>query len=96
MFDTNVLLDWLLKRDAARLAVIKHLLASGRRFLVPDAVIIEFVFVLETVYQFSRVDIVHNLRTLIDDPRLDCNGSFLRLVTDDFEAHPALSFVDIR
>jgi len=94
VFDTNVLLDWLLKRDPVRSAAINRLLASGRRFIVLDAAIVEFVFALEKIYRFPRADVVKNLTTLLDDPRLLCDQTLLRPAVTDFATHTSLSLVD--
>ena len=52
MLDTNVLLDWLLDRDAARTKRIDALLSSAKELHIPDIVIVELAFALEKFYEF--------------------------------------------
>ncbi len=69
-FDTNVLLRLLLNDDAgqARQAqdLIDQAVAASDRVLLPDVVLCELEWVLESVYAFPRARIVMTLRRLLD------------------------------
>lgn len=92
--DTNVLLDWVLERHPSRLALIERRFDHGDRFVVPDAALIELVYVLETSYKFSRPVIARNVLLYIDHPQLLCQADRLRRVVLHYLDCPSLSFTD--
>ncbi len=69
-FDTNVLLRLLLNDDAdqARQAqvLIDRAVAASDRVLLPDIVLCELEWVLESVYAFPRARIATTVRRLLD------------------------------
>ena len=69
-FDTNVLLRLLLNDDSdqAKRAqdLIDHAVSASDRVLLPDIVLCELEWVLESVYQFPRAGIARTLRRLLD------------------------------
>lgn len=91
--DTNVVLDWLLHRSADRKRSVEQLLNRVNR-MVPDAVVVETVFVLEDQYHFGRDEVAHNLALMFDEPRLRCNRPVLLQAVLTYLHHPSLSFVD--
>lgn len=93
-FDTNVLLDWLLDRDSDRTAQIQRFLKRSKRVAVPDAVIIEVIFVLEDAYRFSRSELARNLATILNEPQFQCNRSLFLEALTEYVDHPSFSFVD--
>ena len=52
--DANVLLRWLLNDVPDQAAAAEALLSQAERFVVPDVVLIETVYVLERVMLLSR------------------------------------------
>ena len=67
-FDTNLLLCLLLNDhpEQARQAeeLLQRTVAAAERVLLPDIVLCELEWVLETVYSFRRAEIVRTLRRL--------------------------------
>jgi len=94
MLDTNVLLDWLLDRDAARTKCIDKLLSTTRELQIPDVIIIELTFALEKFYELPRDIVIENITKVIDEPVFNCNGTLFRRALTDYAERPALSFVD--
>ena len=92
--DTNVLLDWVLERHPGRLVLIQQRFARGDQFVVPDAALIELVYVLETSYKFPRSAIALNALACVNHPQLICNGDILRKTLVHYLARPSLSFTD--
>lgn len=68
-FDTNLLLRLLLDDSAhqARQAeeILRRTAASGEQVLLPDIVLCELEWVLESVYGFPRTDIAQTLERLL-------------------------------
>jgi len=95
MLDTNLLLDWLLDRDAARTEIIDKLLANAKRPLhIPDAIVVELAFALEKFYELPRHLVVSNLRQVVDEQAFNCNKTLFREAITEYAAHPAWSFLD--
>ena len=94
MIDTNVLLDWLLDRDARRTAIVERLFADSRELHIPDMVIIELTFALENGYQLPRDIVVSNVTKVLDEPLFNCNRTMLQRALVEYDKHPSLSFVD--
>ena len=69
-FDTNVLLRLLLNDDArhARMAqaLLDHAVATSDKVLLPDIVLCELEWVLDSVYEVTKAEIVETLRRLLD------------------------------
>ena len=67
--DTNVLVRFLVKDDAAQMARARHLLerqlAAGERVFIGEVVVCETVWVLDSCYGLSREEIVAALRNLV-------------------------------
>ena len=94
MIDTNVLLDWLLDRDARRTAIVERLFGDARELRIPDVVITELTFVLEKLYQLPRDIVVSNITKVLDEPLFNCNRTMLQRALVEYGQHPSLSFVD--
>lgn len=67
-FDTNLLLRLLLNDHAQQARQAEELLqravAAGERVLLPDIVLCEMEWVLESVYGLARADVLQTLRRL--------------------------------
>lgn len=92
--DTNVVLRWLLDDIAEQTAAADELIASGVDCVVPDAVIIETVFVLEKVMRLSRRTIVDSIETIFVVSNAKLDRPLWREALDDYLAHPKLSVSD--
>ena len=69
-FDTNVLLRLLLNDDADQAGqaqdLVDRAIAASDRVLLPDIVLCELEWVLESVYDFPRARIATTVRRLLD------------------------------
>lgn len=92
--DTNVVLRWLLDDVTEQTAAADALIASGQRCAVPDAVLLETVYVLEKVMRLSRRTIVAAIETVFAVANADLDRAMWRGVLDDYLAHPQLSISD--
>ena len=72
--DTNVLVRFLVNDDPQQAKRVTDLFTSaeedGDRFLVPTIVLLELIWVLESVYEFSRNEIVEACELLAQMPVL--------------------------
>ena len=69
-FDTNVLLRLLLDDDARQAwmaqALLDHAVARPDKVLLPDIVLCELEWVLNSVYEVPKAEIIETLRRLLD------------------------------
>ena len=94
MIDTNILLDWLLDRDADRTACIDRFFAKTKELHIPDLALAELVFTLEKYYALPRDIVAQNLTKVLDEPIFNCNRSLFRRALVEYNEYPALSFID--
>jgi predicted nucleic-acid-binding protein len=94
MLDTNVLLDWLLNRDATRTAQIDRLLNRLTELQIPDVAIIELAYALEKLYKLPRDLVKSNILIVLDEPIFNCNRTMFNRALGEYSDYPALSFVD--
>lgn len=88
--DTNVLLRYLLKDDAAQAARAERELERDERFLIDSIVLCELVWVLEAGYGFSRADIAAALERILATAQFEIDGQDLVLTAlDDFRRSAA-------
>jgi predicted nucleic-acid-binding protein len=92
--DTNVLLDWLLDRDAARTKLIDSLVATHKQLHVPDAIIVELAFALEKFYELPREQVTDNLHKVIDEPVFNSNKILFQRAITEYSERPSWSFLD--
>ena len=83
--DTNVLLRYLLKDDAAQAGRAERELERDERFLIDGIVLCEVVWVLEAGYGFSRTDIGAALDKILATAQFEVESKDLaRLALNDF------------
>ena len=88
--DTNVLLRYLLKDDAAQAARAERELERDERFLIDGIVLCELVWVLEAGYGFSRADIAVALERILATAQFEIESQDLVLAAlDDFRRSAA-------
>ncbi len=67
--DTNILIRFLLNDDKKQGELVKNLLLkaekNGISFFVSSVVLLEIIYVLDSVYEFSRSDILDALNCLL-------------------------------
>ena len=68
-FDTNVLLRLLLDDEETQSrqveAIVRQVVAAGDRILLPDIVLCELFWVLRSVYQLPKADVVRTFQRLL-------------------------------
>lgn len=94
MIDTNVLLDWLLDRDASRTESIDKLFAETKELHVPDVILVELAFALENFYELPRNLVSDNLYKVIDEPIINCNRTLFQRALTEYSEHPSWSLLD--
>ena len=77
--DTNVLLRYLLKDDAVQAARAAREIERDERFLIDGIVLCELVWVLETGYGFSRIEVADALDKVAATAQFEIDGKDLVL-----------------
>ncbi len=72
--DTNVLLRYLLRDDAAQAGRAQREIERDERFLIDGIVLCELVWVLETGYGFSRSEVVGALDRIVATAQFEIDG----------------------
>jgi len=93
--DTSCLVRWLVRDDPAKTAKMDALLASGQHLRVPDAAVIETVYVLESFYGLTREQVSQAVRALIGQAALDVDRGLWTQLLTTYVSHPKLSCTDI-
>ena len=84
--DTNVLLRYLVRDDAAQAVRADRELERDERFLINGIVLCELVWVLETGYAFSRTEIAAALERILATAQFEIESKDLALAAlDDFK-----------
>ena len=92
--DTNILLRLLLDDVPEQTKVVEKILASGKKFEVADAALIEMVFVLEKIYKMDRELIQENVIGIIRNSLFVCNKQLFERVMPIYVSEPTLSIID--
>lgn len=92
--DTNAILRWMLN-DVPRITErAAEILTEAPRCVVPDAALIEVVYVLEGVMGAPRSSIVTAIEVLLAEADFDAERSTWTVALAEYQAHPKLSIVD--
>ncbi|MCL2882522.1 MAG: PIN domain-containing protein [Coriobacteriia bacterium] len=93
--DTNILLRLYLKDIPAQFELAKRLVeAPGKKFTISDTAIIEYVFVLERHYGFTRDQIAEMVTALMSRGNFYCNRTVFPSAIELYRRNQALSFED--
>jgi predicted nucleic-acid-binding protein len=92
--DTNVLVRYLTRDDASQFARVAALLEGpadrGERFVIGTAVLCELVWVLESVYEYTREEIADALARILATAQFEVERpDDARQALDDFRASKA-------
>lgn len=88
--DTNVLLRYFLRDDAAQAARADRELSRPDRFRIDGIVLCEIVWVLETGYGLSRAEIGAAIETILATAQFEIDGKDLvSAALEDFRASSA-------
>ena len=93
-FDTNILLRWLFGDVPLQASKVDELIKSGEKFHVADLVFVEMSYILDSVYEMSREQVIANLRAVMATACLICNRTMLDSALDYYRDFPKLSFAD--
>ena len=93
--DTNCLLRWLIRDDPPATAQVDARVAAGTSLRVPDAVLIEAVYVMERHYVFTRDEVALAIRLVLGQAVFTLDRAVWADVMDAYLTHPKLSVTDI-
>lgn len=92
--DTNILLRLILGDVPAQVEAVEKLLAQESLFEVPDAALIEMVYVLENLLHKERALIQENVLSIVRYKQFRTDKRLFTLCMPLFVAHPSLSITD--
>jgi len=94
--DTNVILRWLLGDNPEQFKVVHAVLSSPqlKKCYVPDIVLAECVWVLQSMYTFDRDLVAEILTVLVDTPVFVFNRQVFVDTLALYQTKKSLSFVD--
>jgi len=93
--DTSCLLRWLIGDQPDQARAVDDLIRREGRVVVPDAVLLEAVFVMSGPYGLSRADVAAALAAVLGEGAMAVDVPLWSAVTQDYLAHPKLSVVDV-
>ena len=93
--DTNILIRIITKDNPNQLKRIRKLFShQDKLYVFEDSAMMEVVFVLSGVYQFTRDQIRNDIVNVMNIPNLVCNKGIIEATLDLYASEPKLSFVD--
>ena len=93
--DTNVLLRLTLKDIPSQYEKAKKLIIGSKtRFDVADIAIMEYVYALESYYDFNRLQINEMVSFVINVDNINCNRNLFNDALVVYLQRPKLSFTD--
>jgi predicted nucleic-acid-binding protein len=93
--DTNVILRFILRDIPNQFdAAMKLLSGTKKSFFASETVIFETIYVLDSYYQLSRVQIQQIIADFIELPQISCNSELIQRAIDLFVTHRKLSYAD--
>ena len=95
LLDTNILIRFLVDDSKEHSSLVENLFqkAAKKSLIIPDVVLIEAVFVLLSVYELSKIEIIDKLASLIAYPKFDLHKNLFQKTLDLYSKYP-ISFVD--
>ncbi len=94
LLDTNVLVRLFTDDPRPQAAAARRLLTSGERLLVPDLVLAELMYVLDSVYGRARPEVAVAARAVVAHPTIESEDPAMLLrAIDVYESH-RLDFAD--
>lgn len=91
--DTNLILRFLLNDNRKQADSVKLLFASSEKLLIPDMVIAEIIWVLQSVYKFSKSDSTEKVQQFLSLNIFICNYELLGETLIIYKENK-ISFVD--
>lgn len=95
LIDSNVILRFLIEDGSGQAQTVKNFFATAKvnSLVVPDLIIAEVVYVLESFYKTSKVEIADKLSSLIELDVFDLNRRLI-IKTLDFYSNSNLDYAD--
>ncbi len=95
ILDTNILIRFLTHDSPKHAQRVKELFqtAPARSLTIPDVVIVEMVYVLLSVYQLTKEQIIQKIGLLLNFEKFKINTVLFQKTMEFYESH-TISFVD--
>jgi len=94
LLDTNLIIRFLTQDNKEQAKRVEKLFTSKNTiFEITDLVIAEIIFVLLSVYNLPKNDIVEKMSLLTEFEKIECNKKVLKTALDCWSNHP-ISFID--
>lgn len=93
VIDTNLIIRFLLNDNPRQADSVKLLFASLEKLLIPDMVIAEIIWVLQSVYKFSKSDTTEKVQQFLSLNIFICNYKLLGETLMIYKENK-ISFVD--
>lgn len=91
--DTNLILRFLLNDNPKQADLAKFLFASSEKLVIPDMVIAEIIWVLQSIYKFSKSDVIKKVQQFLGLNIFICNYKLMRETLILYKENN-ISFVD--
>jgi len=93
-FDTNILLRWLLQDDEKQAETVQSFLDNPKlkKVYICDLVILEVVWVMESVYKLDRYEIKEGLEIVLEYPKFVVSKDLFRQVLVDYVKNENISY----
>jgi len=94
IIDTNLIIRFLLNDDPEKALKVEKLLGSTKdKFLIPDIIIAEIIWVLSSYYEFEKSAIVDRIKALVHFEAISCSRNLLDHALNIWGKHN-VSFID--
>lgn len=95
ILDTNILIRFLTNDSKEQSLLVENLFkkVANKSLIVPDVVLIETVFVLLSVYELAKEEIVEKMSSLIAFEKFDLHKTLFQKTLDLYGKYP-ISIVD--
>lgn len=95
VLDTNIIIRFLAADSLDQALKVKTLFESTARktLMLPDLVIAEIIYVLLSLYELSKEDIIEKVDQLVEIKAIKCNKPLIKKTLDIFREN-SVSFVD--
>ena len=93
--DTNLIVRFLTQDSVEQASRVRRLLGDSPKnsLEISDLVLAEIIYVLLSVYELSKEDVVEKISLLIELESIKCNKNLIRKSLDLFKSN-SISFVD--
>jgi len=95
VLDTNIIVRFLTNDNEEQVKVIENLFRSSKpkTLYIPDLVIAEIIYVLQSYYEIPKKDVIAKMNTLVEYDKFFLDSSLIRKSLEIFNLYN-ISFVD--